>query len=105
MSGVQAVLHSTTLHNLMLPPTAGRTLTEPRLNRLNSESRLPPAARGVEGKLCLLGLGKELAAVGVVGTVNRRFKVLWKNRSLVFPQNRQFPQRFSPAHLVYAAGK
>src|SRR6185312_13753806 len=33
------------------------------------------------------------AAVGVVGTVNRRFKELWENRSLVFPQLRQFPQR------------
>ena len=49
---------------------------------------------GVEGKLCLR---KDPAAVGVVGTVNRRFKVLWENRSLVFPQNRQFPQCFSPA--------
>jgi hypothetical protein len=51
-------------------------------------------ATGVEGKLCLR---KDPAAVGVVGTVNRRFKVLWENRSLVFPQNRQFPQCFSPA--------
>ena len=48
---------------------------------------------GVEGKLCLR---KDPAAAGVVGTVNRRFKVLWENRSLVFPQNRQFPQCFSP---------
>jgi hypothetical protein len=34
-------------------------------------------------------------AAGVVETVNRRFKELWENRSLVFPQLRQFPQRFS----------
>jgi hypothetical protein len=53
---------------------------------------LPPYL-GVEGKLCLR---KDPAAAGVVGTVNRRFKVLWENRSLVFPQNRQFPQRISP---------
>jgi hypothetical protein len=37
------------------------------------------------------------AAAGVVESVNRRFKELWKNRSLVFPQLRHFPQRFSPA--------
>src|ERR1700730_17356019 len=43
------------------------------------------------------------AAAGVVGTVNRRLKVLWENRSLVFPQNRQFPQRISPAAFCYAA--
>src|SRR6516225_6987095 len=30
------------------------------------------------------------AAAGVVETVNRRFKELWENRSLVFPQLRQF---------------
>ncbi len=40
------------------------------------------------------------AAAGVVGTVNRRFKVLWKNRSLVFAQNRQFPQCISGGDLV-----
>ena len=34
-------------------------------------------------------------AAGVVGTVNRRFKELWEKRSLLFPQLRQFPQRFS----------
>jgi hypothetical protein len=34
-------------------------------------------------------------AAGVVETGNRRFKELWENRSLVFPQLRQFPQRFS----------
>src|SRR5690348_2671298 len=39
------------------------------------------------------------AAVGVVGTVNRRFKELWENRSLVFPQLRQFPQRFRPPNF------
>jgi hypothetical protein len=33
----------------------------------------------------------------VFDPVNRRFKELWENRSLVFPQLRQFPQRFSPA--------
>jgi hypothetical protein len=48
---------------------------------------------------------KDPAAAGVVGTVNRRFKVLWENRSLVFPQNRQFPQRISPAQFVYAADR
>src|SRR4029077_2705784 len=37
--------------------------------------------------------------------MNRRFKVLWENRSLVFPQNRQFPQRISLANLGYAAEK
>jgi len=42
------------------------------------------------------------AAAGVVESVNRRFKELWKNRSLVFPQLRHFPQRFSPAALRYA---
>ena len=45
------------------------------------------------------------AAAGVVETVNRRFKGLWENRSLVFPQPRQFPQRFSPATLRYAADR
>jgi hypothetical protein len=34
-------------------------------------------------------------AAGVVETGNRRFKELWENRSLVFPQLRQFPQCFS----------
>jgi len=43
------------------------------------------------------------AAAGVVESVNRRFKDLWENRSLVFPQIRQFPQRFSPPRLRYAA--
>jgi hypothetical protein len=37
------------------------------------------------------------AAVGVVERVKLRFKELWKNRSLVFPQLRHFPQRFSLA--------
>jgi integrase len=45
------------------------------------------------------------AAVGVVESVNLRFKELWKNRSLVFPQLRHFPQRFSPAALRYAADR
>src|SRR5262252_8949414 len=35
------------------------------------------------------------AAVGVVEIVNRRFKELWEKRPLLFPQLRQFPQRFS----------
>jgi hypothetical protein len=35
------------------------------------------------------------AAAGVVEIVNRRFKELWEKRSLLFPQLRQFPQRFS----------
>ena len=39
------------------------------------------------------------AAAGVVESVNRRFKDLWENRSLVFPQIRQFPQRFSRPKL------
>src|SRR6266849_3020103 len=39
------------------------------------------------------------AAAGVVGTVNRRFKELWENRLWVFPQLRQFPQRFSPPNF------
>ena len=45
------------------------------------------------------------AAAGVVGTVNRRFKVLWENRSLVFPQNRQFPQRIFAGDFVYAVAQ
>src|SRR5215470_16634616 len=45
------------------------------------------------------------AAVGVVESVNLLFKELWKNRSLVFPQLRHFPQRFSPAALRYAADR
>src|ERR687887_2584899 len=35
-------------------------------------------------------------AARVVGTVNRRFKEVWENRSLVFPHLRQFPQRLAP---------
>ena len=35
-------------------------------------------------------------------TVNRRFKELWENRSLVFPQLRQFSTRFSRRNLRYA---
>jgi len=31
--------------------------------------------------------------------VNRRFKELWENRLLVFPQLRQLPQRFSPPNF------
>ena len=63
---------------------------------------LPPArsagTEGVEEKLCLKK--RAVAVVGVVGTVNRRFKGLWENRVLVFPQSRQFPQRFRPRHLA-----
>jgi hypothetical protein len=39
-------------------------------------------------------------AAGVVESVNRRFKELWEKRSLVFPQLRQFPQRFSRPKLA-----
>src|SRR5581483_2289924 len=45
---------------------------------------------------------KESAAAGVVGTVDRRSKELWENRFWVFPQLRQFPQRFSPPPFRYA---
>src|SRR5437870_11798534 len=47
----------------------------------------------------------EEAAAGVVETVNRRFKELWENPLLVFPQLRQFPQRFSPPQFGYPVGK
>src|SRR6266576_4921738 len=40
-------------------------------------------------------------AAGVVGTVNRRFKVLWENRFLVFPQHRQFAQRLSAPAISF----
>ena len=87
----------------LLYPT--RTSTRTDLVSLLASAVTHQSIMGSKRKVVFVVLGKELAAVGVVGTVNRRFKVLWKNRSLVFPQNRQFPQRFSPAHLVYAAGK
>jgi hypothetical protein len=45
---------------------------------------------------------KDSAAAGVVGTVDRRSKELWENRFLVFPQLRQFPQRFSLPPFRYA---
>jgi hypothetical protein len=92
MSGVQAVLHSTTLHNLMLPPTAGRTLTEPRLNRLNSESRLPPAARLLKRckhVFCRRGVVQKFGPVPAGGCLERgrRQTVTWSNLiSLIFEQ-------------------